>query len=189
MLAWRSATRVTAEQLRMKPTRPTRSTIPCYAADGTSLGFRTLDAAQHLVAGGYVRPSYGRKGHLKAIWLLRDDGTSPVRADAHHGTRYSYIESLATGRCWQHRRLGRDTATEDGLFVTARDPFIQVIRECMSSPPEAQVSDVLTTDSLATATLTPATHARLQATAAHATRNRQVTPIRPGVTDAPRYNL
>lgn len=62
------------------PTRPTRSTIPCYAADGTPLGYRSLDAAQHLVASGYVRPSWGRKGHLRAIWLLRDDGTNPVQS-------------------------------------------------------------------------------------------------------------
>src|ERR1035441_6422465 len=67
------------------PTRPTRSTIPCYAADGTPLGYRPLDAAQRLVAGGYVRPAYGRKGHLRAIWLLRDDGTSPVQPRAHNG--------------------------------------------------------------------------------------------------------
>jgi hypothetical protein len=50
-----------------------RLTIPCYTADGTCLGHRTLAAAQRLVAGGYVRPAYGRKGHLRAIWqrLLR----------------------------------------------------------------------------------------------------------------------
>jgi hypothetical protein len=125
----------------MKPTRPNRTTIPCYAPDGTSLGYRTLDAAQRLVSDGYVRPAYGRKGHLRAIWLLRDDGTSPVQSRAQQGTRYSYIESLATGRCWQLRRLyRRDTATPDGSLVTARDPFLQVIRGCITTSPEAQVS-------------------------------------------------
>jgi hypothetical protein len=147
----------------VKPTQPTRSTIPCYAPDGASLGYRTLDAAQRLVAGGYVRPAYGRKGHLRAIWLLRDDGSSPVQADAHHGTRYSYIESLATGRCWQLRRLDRrDSTTPGGSHVTARDAFLQVILECMTTSPEAQVSDSLATDSL-----TLATHSRLQATRVH----------------------
>ena len=120
----------------MKPTRPTRSTIPCYAADGTSLGHRTLDAAQRLVASGHVCPAYGRKGHLRAIWLLRDDGTSPVQSRASTGTRYSYIESLATGRCWQLRRLEqRDTTTTDGSPVTVRDAFLQVVRDCVASPP------------------------------------------------------
>jgi hypothetical protein len=38
----------------MKPTSAPRSTIPCYAADGTSLGQRPLDAAQRLVAGTEV---------------------------------------------------------------------------------------------------------------------------------------
>src|ERR1017187_3856453 len=117
----------------MNPTRRMRSTIPCYAADGTPLGYRTLDAAQRLVAGGYVRPAYGRKGHLRAIWLMRDDGTTPVQSRAHNGTRYSYIESLATGRCWRLRRLDRrGTLAEDGSPVTARDAFLQVVRDCLT---------------------------------------------------------
>ena len=143
------------------PTRPTRSTIPCYAADGTSLGYRTLSAAQHLVADGYVRPAYGRKGHLRAIWLVRDDGASPVQAHAHNGTRYSYIESLATGRCWRLRRLDRrDTLAEDGTPVPARDAFLQVVRGCLTHSPDALAAGALAadrppTDSLAIA---PATH-------------------------------
>jgi hypothetical protein len=45
--------------------------IPYYAPDGTSLGFRSLEAARRLIEGGYVKPSYGRKRHLRAIWLRR----------------------------------------------------------------------------------------------------------------------
>jgi hypothetical protein len=94
-----------------------------------------------LVAGGYVRPAYGRKGHLRAIWLLRDDGTSPVQSRASTGTRYSYIESLATGRCWQLRHLDRrDTMAADGSPVTACDPFLQVVRDCMASPPDTMAT-------------------------------------------------
>jgi hypothetical protein len=127
----------------MKPT-PTPSTIPCYAADGTSLGYRPIDAAQRLVSGGYVRPAYGRKGHLRAIWLLRDDGSSPVQSRAHNGTRYSYIESLATGRCWQLRRLDRrDSTTPDGTPVTGRDAFLRVVRDCMTTSPDALAASVL----------------------------------------------
>jgi len=118
--------------MTMKPNRQTRSMIPCYAQDGRSLGYRTLEAAQRLVSGGYVHPTFGRKGHLKAIWLLCGDGTNPVQAHAPTGTRYSYVESLATGRCWQLRRLDRhDTTNPDGSPVTGRDPFFQVIRDCM----------------------------------------------------------
>jgi hypothetical protein len=36
--------------------------VPYYAPDGTSLGFRELVAAKRLIAGGFVTPSYGRKG-------------------------------------------------------------------------------------------------------------------------------
>ncbi|HUA64161.1 MAG TPA: hypothetical protein VML19_35795 [Verrucomicrobiae bacterium] len=36
--------------------------IPYYAPDGTSLGFRSLAAAKRLIAGGFVKPPYGRMG-------------------------------------------------------------------------------------------------------------------------------
>jgi hypothetical protein len=123
----------------MKSTSPNRSMIPCYAADGTCLGYRPLDAAQRLISGGYVHPVYGRNGHLRAIWLLRDDGTSPVQHRAHNGTRYSYIETLESGRCWQLRRLSRrDTTTPDGSPVSARDPFLQVVRDCIVPSPDVR---------------------------------------------------
>ena len=141
----------------MKQTRPARPTIPCYAADGTSLGPRSLDAAQRLVTGGYVRPAYGRKGHLRAIWLLRDDGGNPVQPRAHNGTRYSYIESLATGRCWRLRRLGldrRDNTPPDGSPVNARDAFLRVVRDCMTTAPDGLAPATLPTDSLAIALAT-----------------------------------
>ncbi len=47
------------------PMKPVQ--IPYYAPDGTSLGFRTLEVAKRLIEGGFAKPSYGRKGHLKAI--------------------------------------------------------------------------------------------------------------------------
>jgi hypothetical protein len=138
----------------MKPTRPTKPTcpsIPCYSPDGTSLGHRTLAAAQRLVADGYVRPAYGRKGHLRAIWLLSDDGSNPVQSHARQGTRYSFIETLDNGRCWQLRRLDRidrldrrDPTTPDGMLANPRAPFLQVIRECMAAPsPGAMATDAL----------------------------------------------
>lgn len=112
--------------------------IPVYTPDGTSLGRRTLDAAERLVAAGHVRPAYGRKGHLKAIWLLQEDGGNPVQPHAHTGTRYSFIETLDNGRCWQLRRLNRRVSTAgDGSPVSARDPFLRVIRDCMASSPDA----------------------------------------------------
>ena len=43
--------------------------IPLYAADGRSLGFRNEEAARRLIAAGHLSPSYGRKGHLKAVWM------------------------------------------------------------------------------------------------------------------------
>ena len=102
--------------------------IPYYAPDGTSLGFRTLDAAQRLIEGGHVKPSWGRKGHLRAIWLPSPDGGNPIQTRAPQGTRYSVVEKLQHGRCWKLRKLdGRD---EDGVPFSARNVFLQVVAEC-----------------------------------------------------------
>jgi hypothetical protein len=104
--------------------------IPFYAADGTPLGFRTPEAARRLIAGGYVKPSYGRKGHLKAIWRCQEDGGNPVQPSVRAGTKYSFIENLEHGRCWKLRRL--DRRDEDGVPVSTRGIFLQVVLDCMA---------------------------------------------------------
>ena len=104
--------------------------IPLYAADGRSLGFRTIDAAERLVAGGYVKASYGRKKNLRAIWLCQEDGGTPVETHARSGTRYSFLQNLDNGnRCWKLRRVdGRD---DDGRPVATRGVFLQVVTDCL----------------------------------------------------------
>lgn len=103
--------------------------IPYYAPDGTSLGFRSLDAAKRLIEGGFVKASYGRKGHLRAIWLRQADGSSPVETNARAGTRYSFIENLDHGRCWKLRRV--DRRDEDGVPFSTRGVFVQVVTDCL----------------------------------------------------------
>jgi hypothetical protein len=105
--------------------------IPYYAPDGGSLGFRTIEAARRLVAGGYVKPAYGRKGHLKAIWLLQQGGSNPVETHPRSGTRYVFIETLERGRCYTLRRL--DQRDDDGVPVSMRAAFLQVISDCTRS--------------------------------------------------------
>ncbi len=105
--------------------------IPYYAPDGRPLGFRSVDAAKRLIEGGFVKPSYGRKGHLKAIWLQREDGSSPVETHARAGTRYSFLENLDAGRCWKLRRL--DRRDEHGVLVSTRGVFLQVVTDCLTS--------------------------------------------------------
>lgn len=107
----------------------TEKQIPYYAPDGRSLGFRSMEAARRLIDGGFVKPAYGRKGHLKAIWLQREDGSSPVETHATAGTRYSFIEKLEHGRCWKLRRL--DMRDEDGAAVSTRGFFLQVVTDCL----------------------------------------------------------
>ena len=102
--------------------------VPYYAPDGGSLGYRTIEAARRLVAGGYVKPAYGRKGHLKAIWLLQQGGGNPVETHPRSGTRYSFIETLEHGRCYTLRRL--DKRDDDGVPVSMRAAFLQVVADC-----------------------------------------------------------
>lgn len=74
--------------------------------------------------GGLVTPVYGRKGHLRAIFARRADGTSAVGGQPPLGTRYSFREHLDNGRlCWRLRRLGRG----DEL----RPIFLAVVAQCM----------------------------------------------------------
>jgi hypothetical protein len=106
--------------------------IPYYAPDGSSLGFRSLGVAERLIACGYVKPAYGRKGHLKAIWLLQQGGGNPVETHPRSGTRYSFLQNLDNGaRCWKLRRVdGRD---DDGMPVNTRKVFLQVVADCLVS--------------------------------------------------------
>ncbi len=100
--------------------------IPCYAADGTSRGFRSPECARRLIAAGLVTAVYGRKGHLRAIFARREDGATAVGDRPPLGTRYSFRERLDNGYlCWRLRRLGRG----DEL----RPIFLTVLAECMAA--------------------------------------------------------
>ena len=103
--------------------------IPCYAADGTSLGFRSIEAAKKLITTGYVKPVYGRKGHLRAIFLRQEDGTNPVPPSIPTGTRYSFIQNLESARCWTLRQMDRHD--ENGIASNTRDDFLGVVRGCL----------------------------------------------------------
>jgi hypothetical protein len=107
-----------------------RGQIPLYASDGTSLGFRSIAAAKLIIAGGYVKPAYGRKGHLKALWLLQEDGGNPVEARSRSGTQYSFLQNLDNGsRCWKLRRV--DVRDDDGMTVNTRGAFLEVLKGCL----------------------------------------------------------
>ena len=99
--------------------------IPLYAADGTPWGFRTFDAARRLIANGLVNPVYGRKGHLKAIFSKRADGSSAVDGRLPGGACYSFKDHLESGRqVWRLKRLGK----KDEL----RPLFRQVVTDCLA---------------------------------------------------------
>ena len=101
--------------------------IPMYAADGRSLGFRSVESARRLIANGYVEAVYGRKGHLKAIQAKQEDGASAITTRAAAGTRYSFLEHFDTGTvAWKLKRLGKG----DEL----RPIFMTVVTDCLVRP-------------------------------------------------------
>jgi hypothetical protein len=106
----------------MKP-----QSIPLYGSDGTPWGFRSLEAARQLIAKGLASPAYGRKGHLKAIFSTKTDGSSAVDGAIQGGTHYSFQTRLECGsRVWKLKRLGRN----DEL----KPLFQQVVAECLVKP-------------------------------------------------------
>jgi hypothetical protein len=107
--------------------------VPYYASDGTSLGFHSLARALWLVAEGFVKPSYGRKGFLRAIWLAKDDGGNPVETQARTGTRYTFLQNLDSGgRCYAFRPV--DQRDESGAIVSMEVAFRQVVADCTVVP-------------------------------------------------------
>lgn len=81
---------------------------PLYSAEGRSFGFRTREAVVRLLEAKRVRPVYGRKGHLKAVYLPAEDGSHPV-VRLRAGKKYSYQEHFECGTvAWALKRLGKD---------------------------------------------------------------------------------
>jgi len=106
--------------------------IPLFNSAGKSLGFRSIETARSLIVRGFAKPSFGRKGHLRAIWQIAEDGSNPVLTHSPAGTRYSSLRDLGNGtRCWQLHRL--DQRDEDGAVVSTRAAFRQVVTDCLVS--------------------------------------------------------
>ena len=98
--------------------------IPYYDAEGKPRGFRTLEAARRLLANEVVTASYGRKGHLKAIFLRKTDGGNAVQAEITPGTKYSFRQHLDSGHiAWSMRRLGKGNEL--------RPIFLAVLTDCL----------------------------------------------------------
>ena len=114
----------------MCPKMKSTDLIPIFNSEGRSLGFRPIEAARSLIRRGFVKPSYGRKGHLRSIWQISEDGSNPVVNHAPAGTKYSSLRNLDNGtRSWQLHRI--DPRDEDGNVVSLRPAFLQVVSDCL----------------------------------------------------------
>ncbi len=106
--------------------------IPLYAPDGSPRGYRSPDAVDRLLQAGFVTAVYGRKGHVKALFLRQEDGANPVRPDLKAGTRYSYQQHLESGRrCWKFKKVD-SLRDEDGEAFSTRAIFLQVVQDCLA---------------------------------------------------------
>jgi hypothetical protein len=111
---------------------PVGSTAGFFTSDGIWIERAGTNEEQTTVIGvgtGALHASVSM-GHLKAIWLLQEDGGNPVETHARSGTRYSFLQNLDSGsRCWKFRSVdGRD---DDGEPVTTRGVFQQVVADCL----------------------------------------------------------
>lgn len=103
---------------------------PLYSAEGKPLGYRSREATERLLAAGHVRPEFGRKGIIKAIFLPKHDGSHP--AERNVGRHYSFKQRLDSGaRCWKLRRL--DLKDERGNWSSAAHLYRKVLLETLSS--------------------------------------------------------
>jgi len=119
-----SSNATVAEALALDRKRQMTQSIPLYSADGTPWGFRSIEAARRLIANGVVSPAYGRKGHLKAIFSRKPDGSSAVESKVSTGTCYSFRERLESGPlAWKLKRLGKGEEL--------RPLFLQVVADCV----------------------------------------------------------
>ena len=80
------------------------SMMPFYGSDGSSLGFRELDTAKRLVAAGTVKPAYGRKGHLKAIFEQQEDSCGPQKFNPASGSLL--LQAVFVVQATEHRLCG-----------------------------------------------------------------------------------
>ena len=73
-----------------------------------------------------MTPAYGRKGHLRAVYLRRGDGSTAVQSSPRAGTNYSFREHLESGHvAWSVKGLGKS--------YELRPVFLQVVTDCMVS--------------------------------------------------------
>ena len=107
--------------------------IPIYRADGELCGAIGPAALQRMQAAGLIaRVIKSRKGEIKrAIMVPRRHGDKPLPLTAYMGTRYSFLDRMPVGQCWDLKRLGGARWGTNYAPEEVRPIFLQVVRECL----------------------------------------------------------
>lgn len=82
-------------------------------------------------AGLIARVVRHRKGHINRAILFVRPGEVPVPRTAHLGTRYSFLDHLEHGLCWDWKRLGGARWGTNYAPDELRPIFLQVVADCL----------------------------------------------------------
>ena len=109
-----------------------QATIPVYRADGRLYDIVTEPALARLEAAGLIaRVVRHRKGHINRAILVVRPGEAPLPRTAYMGTRYSFLDHLEHGVCWDLKRLGGVRWGVNYAPAEVRPIFLQVVLDCL----------------------------------------------------------
>ena len=107
-------------------------TIPVYRADGRLYDVVHLSGLDRMRAAGLIaRVVEHRKGQINRAILFARPGEEPAPWTAYLGTRYSYLDHLEHGLCWDLKRLGGARWGTNYAPDEVRPIFLRVVTDCM----------------------------------------------------------
>lgn len=133
--------------------------IPAYAPDNsTRRRSYSLEAIERFLALDLVVAIRGRKDKILRVYFREPDGGNPLRASGRMGTKYSFDQTLPSGRsAWKHRELVCDERDLAALFgeppddpveadLYVRAIFQAVPISCMTQPQSPTPAKVISID-------------------------------------------
>jgi len=107
--------------------------IPVYRPDGSLYQIASEAGLARLERAGLIaRVVRHRKGHVNRAILVLRPGEKPLPRTAYVGTRYSYLDHLEHGFCWDLKRLGGAPDGTNYAPDQLRPVFMQVVSDCLA---------------------------------------------------------
>ena len=110
------------------------ASIPVYRADGRLYNRVSERGLARLLAAGLIaRVVRHRKGRINRAILVVRPGEEPMRRTVYLGTRYSFLDQLEHGLCWDLKRLGGARWGTNYAPDEVRPFFLQVVADCLAA--------------------------------------------------------